>query len=162
MISQKYSFYEIYKIIHNVEWGKHPWIKCNKNDAWSNKIVINTSSRRFMTVEQILLFIEQIKDKIDECVFVAFEIKEWEFFCNKTGLDIPLHLIHNFEELGSIINSCKYAYLSLSSPQAFANALHKEHTCLISSKCNIPEIEKCDLVLASLTHKFPHFKMLPT
>jgi hypothetical protein len=115
-----------------------------------------------MTVEQILLFIEQIKDKIDECVFVTFEIKEWEFFCKKTGLDIPIYIIYNFEELSSIINSCKYAYLSLSSPQAFANASHKEHTCLISSRGNIREIEKWDLGLANLTHKFPHFKMLPS
>ena len=159
-LNNNYSFYETHKFNYNVEWGNHPWIQCETDQTWSNKIIISTSSRRFMTPEQILSFIEIIKDKIDECIFVSFEIKEWNFFCKEIGLDIPLYLINNFEELAIIINSCKYAYLSLSSPQAFANSLHKEHICLLSYLRNTQTLSRYDVILANLTHKFAHLKLL--
>lgn len=160
MLQNNFSFYEVYKINYNIEWGKHPWIKCDKDEAWSNKIVINTTHKRFISSKQIIAFIELIKDKIDECIFVSFEIKEWEYFCNKTGLNIPLHLIYNFDELSVIINSCKYAYLSLSSPQAFANAVYKDHTCLNLNESNGIVLPKYDFILSNMTHKFSHLKML--
>ena len=159
-LNNNYSFYEIYKFNYNVDWGNHPWIQCDTDQTWSNKIIISTSSRRFMTPEQILSFIETIKDKIDECIFVSFEIKEWDFFCKEIGINIPLHLMNNFEELAIIIKSCKYAYLSLSSPQAFANSLHKEHICLLSYVSNTQTLSRYDVILANLTHKFAHLKLL--
>lgn len=149
----KYSLDEHFKNVYHVNWGNKKWINTDYDDAWSNKIVINTTMLRFITQKNIPLFIDTIKDIIDDCVFVSFQINEWEYFSQITGLSVKLHLVKTFEELSIIINSCKHAYLSLSSPQALANALHKNHTIVQSYR-------DFDNMFADVTHKFSHLTII--
>ena len=59
---------------------------------------------------------------------------EYEYFINNTKIQIDCYIIQNFDELVTIISSCKSAYIGMTSFGAIANALRKDFT-LIGNPC---------------------------
>lgn len=132
------TYHELYKRVYNIDWAKHPWFTMNydfpySEKSWSNKTIFNITKLRFPNESQL----ERIKKVISEesdCVFVAHNIEDYEYFIEKTGLNIPLYNPQNFDEFVFIVYSCKCAYLGLSAPATFANAFHKKHILIGSDK----------------------------
>lgn len=121
----------LYKLCYNIEWGKHKWIETNLyNESWSDKIIIYVPHYRFLSDNSINKLYELIKNEIDNCVFVynkEDEYVHYEYFCNKTNIKPNFYMINGFEEMISIINSCKLAFFGFTSHAVIANALHKKH-----------------------------------
>jgi FkbM family methyltransferase len=124
------NWYNIYKKNYNVDWGKHKWLTGNYDPKWSNKIIINITPYRFMSSNAITNLLEKVNNQLDNCVFVSNEKEHYDFFLNKTNLKIEFYQPINFEEVVTIINSCKMAYLGFSGNAVISNSLHKNHTII--------------------------------
>ncbi len=147
------TYYELYKRIYNIDWAKHPWFSMNydmpySEDSWSNKTIFNITKLRFPLEPQIEI-IKKVITEETECIFVANNIEDYEYFIEKTGLNIPLYKPQTFDEFVFIVYSCKCAYLGLSAPATFANAFHKKHILIGSSKFS-------EILLADTRKVCPH------
>jgi hypothetical protein len=75
--------------------------------------------------------INQLKEKLNDfmpnCIFVANEKEHYDYFTEKTKINIEYYKPQNFTEIVTIINSCKVAFLGFSSASVIANALHKKN-----------------------------------
>ena len=63
--------------------------------------------------------------------FITFDEDEYNHFIDKYEIDrnnINLYLLKSLNELCVILNSCKYAYLGVSSFAVICNGLHKKHS----------------------------------
>jgi ADP-heptose:LPS heptosyltransferase len=87
---------------------------CSK---YSNYQLTNSSSLDFVKLNE--LYPNQI-------IFIGSDIQQFQFFINKTGLNIPFLEVSTFYELSTIIHSCKLFVGSLSSPLSIAHACHKD------------------------------------
>ena len=117
------NWYNRFKKTFNVEWGTHKWLHVGINQEWNTKIIINTTEFRWPTnVDFNLLHTLYSKDLI----FVGSNENEYNFFKFKTNLDIDYCQPKSFEELCTVINSCKLFIGSQSGPLSVANALHKD------------------------------------
>ena len=120
-------WYNIYKTIFNIDWGKHKWLNGNYDSKWSNKIIINVTPYRFLSNNAIINLKEIINNNINDIVFISNEKEHYEHFSKEININIEYYQPNNFDEIVSIVNSCKFAYLGFSSMQVIANALHKNH-----------------------------------
>jgi FkbM family methyltransferase len=126
--SLNYNWYNIYRYIYNINWGKHKWlISPNYNKKWNDKIIINITPYRFISFDVFIRLFEKISDSIHNCVFVSNEKEHYDFFCEKTHITLEFYTPKNFEETVTIINSCKIGFFGFSSLAVIANALHKPH-----------------------------------
>lgn len=130
------NFYNIYKQFYNVEWASHKWLdNIEINQEWKDVIVINVTPYRFPSNETINKFLKNINDNLAHCFFIGFNINDYVTFVSQTKLNINFYKCKDLYEMLVIINSSKMAYLGLSAPATFANALHKNH---ILMSCGIP------------------------
>jgi len=121
------NWHNIYKKKYKVSWGKHKWLTSLTDTKWSDKIIINITPYRFMSSNAFTNLLEKVNNQLDKCVFVSNEKEHYNFFLNKTNLKIDFYQPNNFDEVVTIVNSCKMAYLGFSSMAVIANALHKNH-----------------------------------
>ena len=121
------NWYLIYNTKYDVEWGKHRWLSSTIDVRWDDKIIINITPYRFMSPSCLAKLFELIKDNVDNCIFVSNEIEHYNYFCEKTELNVAYYTPKNFTEIVTIINSCKIGYFGFSSMAVIANALHKNH-----------------------------------
>lgn len=113
----KRTWQEIYSM-YDISWGKHPWIKVDKDNKWRNSVLVNTTNYRWPLFDFNLLYAKYGKDLI----YISFDIKQYVFFCDKTGLHIPCVHITDFEEMCCAISSCKLFVGALSAPLTIAHA----------------------------------------
>ena len=121
------NWYNIYKKNYNVDWGKHKWFTCKYDPKWSNKIIINITPYRFLSSNALLNLSKIIKIELDNCIFISNEKEHYDHFFKEMNLNITYYQPSNFDEVVTIINSCKIAYLEFSSMAVIANSLHKNH-----------------------------------
>ena len=123
----KENWFHIYSKMYDINWGKHAWLISQIDPTWNNKIIINITPYRFMSGDCIFKLIDEIKDNINDCIFISNEKEHYDYFITNTGLNIEYYKPKNFEETVIIVNSCKIGYFGLSSMAVIANALHKNH-----------------------------------
>jgi hypothetical protein len=116
------NWINIYSNTYNIEWGKHKWLLLPNIDEYENTILISTSSYRFPVFINFKTIHERYTEKI---VFISQDIQSYNYFIEKTGLDIPFIQPKSFIEMCTIINSCKLFIGSLSSQLAISFACHK-------------------------------------
>jgi len=114
-----------YSKLYNIDWGKHKWIDVKNDSKWSNKVLINTSNRRWPTLDFNLLY-SQYKDDL---IFISSNKADYDLFCNKTNLHLEYHQLTNFEELCCSISSCKLFVGNLSAPLAIAHSVNVNRIC---------------------------------
>jgi hypothetical protein len=114
------NWYHTYTQTYNIQWGKHKWITTNKDEKWKDKILINTTDYRWPNYLDFKLLNKDIKNVL----YISSDIKQYEKFVQKTGLNIPYIIVSTFEEICIMISSCKLFIGSLSGPLAIANAVH--------------------------------------
>jgi len=133
--TQFYNWKNIFSFTFDIEWAKHKWINnIYYDELWSNKTVIN------MTMKRPINNITELNKIIlnnDNIFFITFNEKEYDYFIEKYNSNknlVKIHLLKSFDELCVIINSCKDAYLGVSSFAVVANALHKNHSIFSSDE----------------------------
>lgn len=135
-----------------MNWGKHNWISLNNDlkcnvPLWNNKIIINITPYRFMSSNAINIFKEKIKNELNNCIFISNEREHYEYFRVNTNINIDYYQPKNFEDMVTIINSCKLGFFGFSSASVIANALHKQNYII--------GMEYCDYVFNNLKNIFP-------
>jgi FkbM family methyltransferase len=124
------NWYNIYKKKYNVDWGKHKWLTGDYDPKWSNKIIINITPYRFLSSNALLKLSKIIKIELDNCIFISNEKEHYDHFSKEMNLNITYYQPSNFDEVVTIINSCKMAYLGFSGNAVISNSLHKNHTII--------------------------------
>jgi len=100
---------------YNIEWGGEKYIPV---DGFENYVVINFTNRyrnNFINY----FFLKQYENRI---IFCGLN-DEYDFFCKKWDLEIPLLKVLNFLELGQAINNCKFFLSNASMCFQIAEAL---------------------------------------
>ena len=119
------NWHHNYSTLYNIDWGKHKWLDVEYNDKWKDKILVNTTDRRWPLLDFKVLY-----DKYkDDLIYVAADIHQYEIFCQKTNLQIKYCKITDFAELCTAIYSCKLFVGNLSSPLSIAHALNVNRVC---------------------------------
>jgi len=126
----KYNWVNIYGSFYQIKWGKNKWLTSYNNTNWNDKIIINITNYRFMSINAINKLYEKICDDLDNCVFICNENDDYNNFCDKTKLKINCYNPKSFDETLMIINSCKIGFYGFSSLAVMANALHRPHYLL--------------------------------
>ncbi len=113
------TFFDIYKRTYNIDWGRKKWLFCKKDSMYSDKVIINTTNYRFPSIDFQNLYREYSK----LLIFISPDEKQYSYFKNTTGLEIEYYKPVNFEDMCTIINSCKLFIGSYSAPYAIAVSL---------------------------------------
>jgi len=129
-LSLKLNWYQLLKNTYQVEWGLHLWIDCPISEiTMQNKIIINTTHYRWPIH---LDFNKLLELYPDDLLFISTNPSEYQIFLQKTSFsstNIPFIEIQNFNQLCSIVQSCKLFVGSLSGPLTIAFAFKKQ--CVI-------------------------------
>jgi hypothetical protein len=130
------NWYDVYKYTYAVEWGKHKWLLVNNDETWKERIVINTTSYRW---PKNIDFQNLYQRFGQDLLFISATPSEYEYFIEQTGLHIEYKQTETFQDLCSIISSCKLFVGSLSAPMSIAHATHTHR--VIGQGSNICEIK---------------------
>ncbi len=128
------SWYEIFKSVYAIEWGKHPWIIVPVREEYKNIIFIHSSTTRSHTKTDLRLLIQTMPQY--QFVFISDIEEEYVHFSMRTGLQIPFYKVQSFTDLAIAINSCHIFMGNLSMPNALADALHKKRITML---CGWPD-----------------------
>jgi len=114
------NWYHTYSNTYNVQWGKHPWIRIERDNKWNNRILVNTTNYRWPNLDFQLLY----KIFGDSLLFISADAEQYTHFCNTTNLSIEYQQITDFDELCCAIGSCGLFVGALSAPLAIAHAVN--------------------------------------
>jgi len=145
------NWYNIYNSTYNIEWGKRKWFESNYNSFWSDKIIINIPN--YITLDSIDFF--NNLDKDSQYVFISSDKSHFDSFINYINNDhvILYYEFKSFNDLVTIINSCKLFIGGFSAPLTIAHALHKER--IICKSDNMFEVKMNNLI-----DYLPNIKMI--
>jgi hypothetical protein len=116
------NWYNKYRETYHIEWAHHKWLNVPKEEKWSDKVLVNTTSYRWPIHIDFNILSNFYKNDI---IFISNDENQHEFFKKKTGLVIDYYKPSNFDDLCKAINSCKMFVGSLSSPLSIAFAFKK-------------------------------------
>jgi hypothetical protein len=108
---------------NGVDWGKHKWLNCPLNNAWSDKVIINTSDRRFASSDYDFNVICNKYGKSVIFLSANSDNSDYNHFNQMTGIKLDVYYAKTFKEMCIIINSCKLFIGTLSGPLTIAHAL---------------------------------------
>lgn len=131
------SWSNIFKNTYNVNWGTNKWITVPCDNSWKDIILISTNSYRQV---HNINFIEIIRWYRKSVKFIDFSETETIIFKNilkEHNLENELEFYKptDIYELCTAINSCKVFIGNLSSPLAFAYAMHKKTVVGLKPGC---------------------------
>lgn len=130
----KANWYTIFKSMYNIEWATHPWLHiADKKSEFENTIFVNCSSVSFRIPSKQVLNNTLSKYEKEDVRFLTQSLDDYNLFQSITGYAIPCILVNSLEELVVCINSCKLFIGNLSSPLAFAHAMHKPNITWLQS-----------------------------
>ena len=137
---------------YNVKWGVHKWISVPVNDKWKDTILISTTSYR---PAYNIDFTKICKTYRVNIKFVMLDSKEYDLFKSDYNIDnIQAYTPLSMYDLCVAINSCKLFIGNLSSPLAFAYAMHKR--CVVGMCRTADETHQSglDKVIPNVIHIF--------
>jgi hypothetical protein len=115
---------KIFLNTYNIPWGINKWINVPHDDIWKDTILINTTSYR---PAYNINFLQICKIYGKSVKFINLNNVETELFKSMVGADnANFYSPTDLYELCIAINSCKLFIGNLSSPLAFAYAMHKK------------------------------------
>jgi len=126
------STYELFLHTYGIEWGKRKWLYVPTDEAWKNKVMINTTHYRWPAY----LDFEQLKEY--ELLFISANPEEHAFFEENAKLNVEYRQVTQFTELVTMIQSCRFFLGSLSGPLSIAHALHKDRVCGLPHRAGRP------------------------
>ena len=124
--NSSYTFKQIFDNNYKIDWAKHAWLTAKFDDKWENKTIIYITPYRFLSVNALEKF-KNVAINNEDFVFITTNVQHYEYFIQNTGFSIGCYVTDTFDELVTIINSCKFAYLGMTSFAVIANSLKKKH-----------------------------------
>lgn len=124
--NSSHTFKQIFDNNYNIDWAKHTWLTAKFDNKWENKTIIYITPYRFFSKNALEKF-KNIGINNQEFVFITTNVQHYEYFIQNTGFSIGCYVTDTFDELVTIINSCKFAYLGMTSFAVVANSLKKKH-----------------------------------
>ena len=119
----KTTWFGLFLQEYGVHFGKHKWIYTKNVEQWNSKIIIHISQYRFPRNLNYHNIVQHFG--IENVVFLNMEDTDLNYFVNRTGISIPtIYKPSSFEELCTIINSCKLFVGALSMPLTIAHATY--------------------------------------
>jgi hypothetical protein len=120
----KTNFYNVFKSVYSLEWGKNPWLILPKNDLWKDRIIINyTQRRKISNIHQLNLL--KYGNKL---IYMGFDKDGYDDLISN-GINIEYYCPSSFYEFAVAINSCELFIGGLSAPLTLAFACHKK--CIV-------------------------------
>ena len=118
------NWYIKYSNTYNVDWGKNKWLSYpySKNNSWNDKVIINTTNYRW---PYNINFKEIFNLYKNDLLFVSYDYFQYNYFTEKTGINIDYYKPINFDNLCNCINNCKLFIGSQSAPLHIAFAMKK-------------------------------------
>lgn len=143
------NWHELFKSCYNVDWGLSPWLHVEKDDYWSDKVLVHSSLQRPLPITGLLQSVD-----LKNVMFVSQSEKEWETFQkNNPTLEISYHKPNSFYDMVVAIASCKLFVGSLSAPLAIA------HACFTASMTK--DLKTIDSIhVRTLPLVWPHFRLV--
>lgn len=140
------SYPQTMKDLYSVPWGKHPWIQNIPWDMrWADRTVIWTIESRFPQAIKWARFLHE------NPIFISFEKKDYDYFCQRTHLNIEFYSPRSLMELCIILRSCQQCVASFSGPLAIAFGLH--------APCFIGELHPGELFCKDFEKFLPHISV---
>lgn len=124
--NSSYTFKQIFDTNYKIDWAKHTWLTAKFDEKWANKTIIYITPYRFFSKNALEKF-KDIRINTEEFVFITTTAQHYEYFIQNTGISVGYYVTETFDELVTIINSCKFAYLGMTSFAVVANSLKKKH-----------------------------------
>lgn len=150
-----FTYSETYKNIldrnYNIDWARHRWITPKLDNEWKNKTIIYITPYRFLSQTAYTKLICEIQP--ENSVFITMKESEYEYFIKQTGIPIGCYMVQSFDELVTIISSCKSAYIGMTSFGAIANAVRTNFT-LIGKPGNDYNNNKFKGILSNVVDEF--------
>jgi len=113
------SWLEILNNVYKIPMINCPWLRWDCIDEkYTDTIIINRSTWRHIDNFPWVDITKQNK-----CVFISFSGKDYEAFPYKENVDFIK--VESFDQMATIINSCKFFIGNQSMPLALACSLHK-------------------------------------
>jgi hypothetical protein len=148
LVNNGANWYNIFNSIYNVNWNKHQCLTCENDKKWNDKIIIHITPYRFMSTEAINKLKENIKDNLDNCIFMSNEKTHYDYFVQQTSIKIEHYKPKDFQEVVTIINSCKVGFFGFTSSAVVACMLHKTYYIIGTSNTG-------EMTLNDLRNVFP-------
>lgn len=124
-------YYDIYKQLYHVDFGKHRWLNVANDDKWKNTVFINVSQKRFTPNVDFKRIYDMYGDSL---MFITNNVSDYEHFQTMTDISINCYHPTNFSDLCIAIHSCKLFIGNLSAPLSIGHALEKDrYMCLTSN-----------------------------
>jgi hypothetical protein len=145
----KINIYELFLQEYNVPFGKHKWIHTPNNVQWNNKVIIHIVTYRFPVNINYQNIVNQYG--IENIVFLNMEDNDYEYFVEKTKINIPtIYKPESFEDLCAMIGSCKLFVGATSMPLCIAHATH------VSRIVGLPDNNDIKMLATGLIHHVPN------
>jgi hypothetical protein len=121
------NFKVVFNVNYNIDWARHCWLTGKFDSKWANKNIIYITPYRFLSENSF----QRLKTVINkDFVFITMNKADYNYFITHTGFSIDCYIMNSFDELVTIINSCKLAYFGMTSFAVIANALKKPQILL--------------------------------
>jgi hypothetical protein len=128
----KQNWHNIYLDTYKVNWGINKWIDVPDDNIFKDTILISTTSYRPTYNIDFSYICEKYKNIVK---FIDLSDEETKLFKSKfNATNIELYKPANLYDLCVAIKSCKLFIGNLSSPLAFAYAIHKKS--IVGLCCN--------------------------
>jgi len=122
------NWHQMFLNEYKINWCSEKYLNIEYDKQYENKIVICHSTRRF---NETIDYHDMIQKLPYKPIFITCLKEEYEYFKNKTGLELEYIYCDTLYKLYTIINSCKLFIGNLSSPLTIAQALIKPRISLL-------------------------------
>ncbi len=144
------NFKVVFNVNYNIDWARHNWLTGNFDSKWANTNIIYITPYRFLSENSF----QRLKTVINkDFVFITMNKADYNYFITHTGFSIDCYLMNSFDELVTIINSCKLAYFGMTSFAVIANALKKPQI-LLGMPCPDYNLNKFLGILPNIVDEF--------
>jgi len=133
------NWYYTFKDTYQIEWGKHKWLTTEIDKKFENNILINTMDYKWFHTLDFNKVFSMYGNKL---LFISSDIHHYNYFKERTSLEVDFLQLNSFIELCTTINSCDLFIGCQSAPLAIAHALHKNRIGDISDMSFLIGLDK--------------------
>lgn len=121
------SWHQIYGDTYGVPWGAHPWFTAARTPDLADVVLVNTSPMRWTDEVNWSVLLAKYPGTP---MFLQTSPSDYQHFCERTGLRLPVVDGSSFSNIVSAVQSCRIFIGTLSMPLAVADALKKDRVAV--------------------------------
>lgn len=121
------SWQQIYGETYGVQWGARAWFPQSRSPNPSDIVLVNTSPTRWTDEVKWSVLLAKYPGTP---MFLQTSLSDYQHFCERTGLRLPIVDGSSFSNIVSAVQSCRIFIGTLSMPLAVADALKKDRVAV--------------------------------